>query len=94
MPTFTYRIQSPIVWSSVVEDADRDEVRSAGENLVAQGNHTVSGPADIDEYTREWVLTFPDMAAWNTYKASIITSNNGDTLKPGYSVIVVSTPDD
>ena len=93
MPTFTYRITSTIPWADVVEEPDNADAISAGQTLVASGNHTVSAPIDIDAYNREWTLTFPDMAAWEEYKAAVLQIGTYDVVKPGFSAFVVSSPD-
>lgn len=95
MLTFTYRIESAIPWVDVVEEPDNEPNRTAGQTLGEQGNHTVSDPIDIDEFTREWTLTFPSVEAWQEYKTQVI-DNTSDTsfANDGFNITVVSTPDD
>ena len=88
---FTYRITSDIPWVDVVEQPDKNEVRAAGQNLVASGNHAVSDPIDIDANTKEWTLTFSSYSAWEEYK-SIIIDGTSDVMNPGFTVQVIATP--
>lgn len=90
---FTYRITSDIPWADITENPDDDSNRVAGENLVAGGNHTVSEPVIIDDYTREWTLTFADLSAWETYKATVIEgTSDAPYANPGFTAFVISTP--
>ncbi len=89
---FTYRITSDIPWADVVEQPDKSEVSTAGQNLIASGNHVVSDPVDVDANTREWTLTFPSYAAWEEYKAVIIDGNNSQTTNTGFTVHVIAVP--
>jgi hypothetical protein len=90
---FTYRIRSNIAWVDVVEEPDKEEVTSNGLSLIDQGNHTVSDPVVVDDYTKEWTLTFPTFAAWEHYNDVMFSSTSrSDTTKDGFTVSVVSVP--
>lgn len=88
---FTYRIVSETPWAEVVVEPDKAEVVSAGQQLMEAGNHTVAGPVEIDEFTREWTLTFPSLEAWNEYSAAVLSDPTG-SLQPGFSAITVAIP--
>lgn len=87
---FTYRIISDIPWADVAESPDKIEVSTIGQDLIAQGNHTVSLPVDIDTYTREWTLTFSSYQAWEAYNEAIVIDEN--VINPGFTAFVISTP--
>jgi len=89
---FTYRITSTIPWSEVAEDPDTEELRSAGQILVDNGNHVVSLPIDIDDYTREWTLAFPSIEAWEEYESVVINGTSEEKMNTGLTVSVVSAP--
>ena len=87
MAIWTYRIVSSIPWSDVTEEPDTDEATNVGQEEQAAGNHTVSGPVEIDEYTREYSLTFETEEAWNAWCEKIKTL--GNPHKPGFTGIIV-----
>ena len=89
---FTYRITSTIPWSEVADDPDTEESRSAGQRLGDEGNHVVSLPIDIDDYTKEWTLTFPSVEAWQEYEAVVINGTSEEKMNTGFTVSVVSMP--
>lgn len=90
---FTYRFTSSTVpYDDLTVEPDPDSAISVGQQLLAEGNHTVSEPKIIDEYTKEWTLTFPDSDAWITYKDAVL-SLNYDTASKEITTYPVKTPD-
>ena len=96
---FTYGFKSTIPYDELTIEPDTDSSISLGQQLLAAGNHTVSEPTIIDEYTREWTLTFPDSDAWILYKDTILegpVKTNQDTKSINDQIINydIQRPDD
>lgn len=96
---FTYGFKSTIPYDDLTIEPDTDSSISQGQKLLADGNHTVSEPTEIDEYTREWTLTFPDSDAWILYRDTIVKGenrqkNDAKGLENGLVGYAVKTPDD
>lgn len=87
MPDWVYRIKSDIPWTDVTEEPEIDDATTVGQEEQAAGNHTVSGPVKIDEYTREYTLTFETEEAWDSWcnkiKAlGVLPHKSGFTSEP------------
>ena len=67
MADWVYEIKSDIPWADVTEEPDTDEATTAGQQEQAAGNHTVSGPIEVDANTRRYTLTFDNEEAWNSW---------------------------
>tara|TARA_B100000902_G_scaffold82307_2_gene86891 strand:- start:595 stop:897 length:303 start_codon:yes stop_codon:yes gene_type:complete len=96
---FTYGFKSAVPYDDLLVEPDTDSSISIGQQLLAAGNHTVSEPTIIDDYTREWTLTFPDSAAWTLYKDQVVegenrTKNDAKGVTYGITGYAVKTPDD
>lgn len=96
---FTYGFRSTVPYDDLTIEPDTDSSISAGQQLLANGNHTVSEPTIIDDYTREWTLTFPDSDAWILYRDTIVKGENREKndakgLANGLEGYAVKTPDD
>ena len=92
MADWVYRITSDIPWADVTEEPDIDDATALGQDEQSAGNHTVSGPVEIDEYTREYTLTFETEEAWDSW-CNKIKELDVDPHKDGFSSQPVD-PDD
>tara|TARA_Y100000004_G_scaffold196985_1_gene269113 strand:+ start:5594 stop:5905 length:312 start_codon:yes stop_codon:yes gene_type:complete len=95
---FTYGFKSDVPWADLTTEPDTDSAISIGQQLLAEGNHTVSEPTIVDDFTREWTLTFPDSDAWIRYKNAVLSSEvdsnqMATAANKGLEPYAVKTPD-
>lgn len=92
MPDWVYRIRSEnMPWSEVSEEPMEDAVQEEGAQLLAANNHVHSGPVEIDEYTREYTLTFESEDKWNEFCTFL--RNQSYPVKTGFRTWAVSDSD-
>jgi len=92
MVDWVYRIRSDtFAWSEITEEPMQDSVQEQGAQLLAADNHVHSGPVEIDEFTREYTLSFSSEENWNEFCAFL--RNNSYPVKPGFTTWAVTDSD-